>query len=610
MGEKLKVMKKRIISVVIIILIVLGTFGILTAFSARKAITDAKKAVGAIKLQDLDATKAYLKDTQKDIKRTKRYFFAFTPIRIIPFFGWYIADVQRGLNAASYSIDAAIAFTDAVTPYADVLGLKGQGTFLGGTAQERLAKAIETLSKVAPQIDDVGKNLAKAEVEVDKIQSWRYPNILPAKPGNKIDTAKKSIDELESLIVDTKPLLLVLPQIMGQNGEKKYLVLFQNDKELRATGGFITAYAVFRVNKGVIETEGSSDIYNLDNTLLKKVPAPSAIVKYLPNVDTLNLRDSNLSPDYLSSMNQFEQLYEYTQDKKDIDGIIALDTNFVLSMLQVLGPIEAYGTKFTADNVEVCACPQIIYELERYADQPVAYERGQRKDILGVLMQQMMQKTFNAPKSSWPNLLGTALDSLKQKDLLLYFHSPDAQSAAEKLNFAGRLYNYDGDYLHINETNFAGAKSNLYVQEKVKQVVTKGKDNNIDKTLTIDYKYPRKMDDCSLERKGGLCLAGIYRDYIRIYVPKGSKITKSSGVALTETEDLDKTVFEGFFELRPEGALKIEIQYSVPIKVGSEYKLLMQKQPGVEGHSYEIDAFGHKQKAFPLETDKELIVKI
>ncbi|MEK9146822.1 MAG: DUF4012 domain-containing protein [Patescibacteria group bacterium] len=605
-------MRRKIFFLIILLLLAEGIFGAVFALSAKGAITTGKKAIGAAKLQDLDATKAYLRDTKRTLLRTQTILYVATPLRFIPLLGWYVADAQRGIGAAIDGVSAASTFVEAITPYADVLGLKGEGTFLGGTAQERLAKAVETLALVSPQIDVVGGDLAKAKDKVEKIASWRYPNFLPGKPGQKVDLAKQTITNLESIIVDTKPLLDVLPQIMGQDGEKKYLILFQNDKELRPTGGFITAYAVFRVEKGLIASEGSSDIYNLDNTLLKRVPAPDPIIKYLPNVPSLNLRDSNLSPDYLSSMKTFEDLYSATSDPKDIDGIITLDTQFVLSMMEVLGPIDAYGTSFTTEKVEACDCPQIIYELERFADQPVAYEKGSRKDIIGVLMQQLMDKAFNAPKSQWPNLLGKVIDSLRQKHLLLYFHNPESQQAVERINFAGRLYEYEGDFLHINETNFAGAKSNLYIQEKVKQQAKIGKDGNLEKKITIEYKYPRRMDNCSLERTGGLCLAGIYRDWIRVYVPKGSTLTKSSGtdIAMTATEDLGKIVFEGFFELRPEGATKIEIEYTVPIKVDKQYKLLIQKQPGVAGHTYEIDAFGKKQKAFPLETDKELIVKL
>ncbi len=605
-------MKRKILFIVVLVIIFFGFFAISAGLSAKAGITFAKKAAQAVKQQDLESAKTNLQNTKKQLENSQKSLIVLTPLRIIPLAGWYIADAQRGISAAISGVNAAQTLTEAITPYADVLGLKGKGAFLGGTAQERLSGAIETLSKVTPQLDKVGFDLKSARVQIDQIQTWRYPNFLPGKPGEKIKLAKDSIDQIESFIVDAKPLIEVLPDIMGQNKERKYLVLLQNDKELRPTGGFITAYAIFRVNKGNIQSEGSEDIYRLDASLTKKLPAPAPIKKYLPSETYLNLRDSNLSPDYLASMQQFEQLYNFTSGKKDIDGIITLNTQFVLNMMKALGPIEALGTKFTTDEVSACGCPQIIYELEKYADEPVAFEKGDRKGIIGVLMQQMMAKTFAAPKSAWPNVFGTVISSLQQKDILLYLKDQKSQAAVEKINFAGRIYDYDGDYIHINEANFGGAKSNMYIESRVKQVVTKGKDGKINEKLTIDYKYPRAGDNCSLERKGGLCLAGIYKSWIRIYVPKGSSLIKASGteVPITASEDLTKTVFEGFFTLRPQGTGKIEIEYSVPLKLDKTYKLLIQKQPGVAKQTYEIDVFGKKQKAFPFTVDKQFEVKL
>ncbi|KKR88103.1 MAG: hypothetical protein UU34_C0001G0100 [Candidatus Curtissbacteria bacterium GW2011_GWA1_41_11] len=95
-------------------------------------------------------------------------------------------------------------------------------------------------------------------------------------------------------------------------------------------------------------------------------------------------------------------------------------------------------------------------------------------------------------------------------------------------------------------------------------------------------------------------------------MPKGSQLIKATGteVEITASEDLTKTVFEGFLTIRPEGTAKIELEYSVPVKTNGEYRLLIQKQPGTPNHTYEIEAFGKKQKGFPLEKDKELIVKL
>lgn len=603
---------KKVKKIAFVLFLFYFIFGLICAFFLLKAVKSTQKIVQAAKTGDLDASKANILAASKDFKNTKRALIVFTPLRIIPLFGWYVADVQRFTAAAVYGLEAAKSLTETITPYADILGLKGQGTFLGGTAQERLALAIQTLSKATPQLDKIGSDLSKAQDQIQDVATWRYPNFLPSKPGEKIQTAKGLLSELDTLIVEARPLIEVMPQIMGQDSPKRYLILFQNNAELRPTGGFITAYGYFTVKNGLIESEGSSDIYKLDDTLSLRIPAPAPIIKYLPNVPNLNIRDSNLSADYYVSMQQFEKLYENTAGNQDIDGIIALDTQFVLSMIDVLGPIEAYNTKFTNEKVDECDCAQIIYELERYADQPVAFERGDRKGILGVLMQQMMAMTFSAPKSHWPKLMNTFFDSLKNKHVLLYFRDQKAQSASQQINFAGRVYNYEGDYFYINETNFAGAKSNLYIQQKVKQEIKKGKDDKIVKKVTIDYRYPRRGDNCSLERKGGLCLAGLYRDWIRIYVPKGSTLIKSSGLeqGLAAAQDLEKTVFEGFFTVRPEGVAKIELEYEIPIKAQGDFKLLIQKQPGTPSHTYEIDAFGKKQKPFVLDGDKELIVKI
>src|SRR3989338_9536591 len=186
----MQTLKRKIIVFILILIIFFGFFSFFSFISLKKAITSTQKVAGAAKLQDLDATKAYIKDAKKDFNSTKRWLFFLTPFRVIPIAGWYVADIQRGVDAAIYGLNAAQTLTDAVTPYADVLGLKGQGTFLGGTAQERLASAVETLSKVTPQLESVGKELTLVRDQVDKIQTWRYPNFLPGRPGEKIKNPK------------------------------------------------------------------------------------------------------------------------------------------------------------------------------------------------------------------------------------------------------------------------------------------------------------------------------------------------------------------------------------------------------------------------------------
>jgi hypothetical protein len=94
---------------------------------------------------------------------------------------------------------------------------------------------------------------------------------------------------------------------------------------------------------------------------------------------------------------------------------------------------------------------------------------------------------------------------------------------------------------------------------------------------------------------------------VRVYVPKGSQLVTSEGLeAKTDPyEDLGKTVFAGYFQLRPEGVSKVTFKYTLPFKVSGQYNLLIQKQPGTDGFLYTVNLGKHSEE-FYLKTDKEL----
>ncbi len=75
-------------------------------------------------------------------------------------------------------------------------------------------------------------------------------------------------------------------------------------------------------------------------------------------------------------------------------------------------------------------------------------------------------------------------------------------------------------------------------------------------------------------------------------------------------EELGKTVFAGFFQLRPQGVSRVTLRYKLPFKVeGKEYKMFIQKQPGTDGPLYTIEIGKYEEELF-LKTDKELKFKI
>ncbi len=514
----------------------------------------------------------------------------------IPFFGNYYKDAEHILRAAHQGIAAGNILIESVEPFADVLGFKTEGTEAFLDAERKIEGLVKVMPEIAPRLDEVAAEFAVIRQELETVDPRRYPKSFRGQPiRSLLAEAKQTMSTVEESMPDIKGLLGVLPGVMGDPTRKTYLILFQNDKELRSTGGFLTAYALMTVEGGKIINVQSDDMYKLDERIAETIPPTPVLAQYLKVKESF-IRDSNLSPDFYESCQKFEWFLGKVSDFPKIDGIIGIDTYLVRDVLKVLGPVglAGYEEDFSAENV--------VYQLELYANLLGRHVAG-RKDLLGALMDAMMEKAFNAPREQWKPLFETGLKLVGEKHILLYLHEPKAQQLAEKYNYAGRLQEFDGDYLHINDTNFAGAKANLYIQETVTQDYKVAEDGTVIKTVTIDLNNPEPHDGW---------LNGTYYDWMRIYVPKGSKLLDSSAWQEVRTsEDLGKTVFETYTYCYPQNSQSVSVTYELPFKVpqGQALQMLIQKQPGTDGHWYKILLNGQVIDDFELDRDREIQIE-
>ncbi len=612
--------------ILLVIVLILGYFFLIQPIQhimvkGRKIEHQLKDVKASFAENDLLRVEEELKETQVMFDSLRRDSRRIYWVRFIPLIGGYASDYRAVIEAGHELLQAGVISVAAVEPYADLIGFKkGQdASFLDRPAEDRLQTAVLTLDKIVVDVDEIAVHVDVANEYIQKINPKRYPKSLFGKQIRpKVEMVKNSFGGAASLFVDAKPFIKKLPEILGAEKEKTYIVLFMNDKELRPTGGFLTAYSVFRIDKGKFKVDRSSDIYSLDNSIKVHPTAPREIKTYHKNVTKFYIRDSNLSPDYLESVRLFEELYENSSEKVEYEGIIAVDTHVLVDALDILGDTEVRGTLFSSKIDKRCDCPQVIYKLLDEIDRPVAYMKEDRKGILGDLLLGLTQKALGfSPSQYWGPLSQMMVKNLNEKHVLVYMTDKESQQAMESLNFAGRIKPYDGDYLHINDTNFAGAKSNLYVQHFVKSETEIKRDGKVIRTLTIDYKNPEKHSNCNLEYAGeigfgGLCINATLRNWLRIYVPEGSKLTefKGSKTKVETYNELGKTVFEGFMEVQPQGKATVTISYILPFEVKDrdDYKLLIQKQPGTVGHQYTVYVNGKTIEKLPLITDEEIIL--
>ena len=349
------------------------------------------------------------------------------------------------------------------------------------------------------------------------------------------------------------------------------------------------------MRNGKITIDRSDDIYALDATINDRPKVPSEILTYHKGVNTFWIRDSNLSPDLVKSVEIFNSLYKKSGARVNYDGIIFLDSKILVDMLTIFGDTQAYGVNFSAEINKNCNCPQVLWKLFNIVGEEVGYQKENRKGILGSLMYELFYKAIGfSPSKYWGTLVQMMFRNLEEKHILLYFTDSEIQQSIEKLNFAGRIREYNGDFLHVNNVNFAGAKSNLFVTETITSHAT-DENGKLKREVTVEYKNPAPASNCNRNQERILCLNAILRNWVRIYVPAGSKLIefKGSTKPVKTYDELGKTVFEGFLEVPTEGLAKIIVSYTLPDKIQSQnYKLYVQKQPGVISQKLKVDLNG------------------
>ncbi|RLC33859.1 hypothetical protein DRH14_04185 [Candidatus Shapirobacteria bacterium] len=564
--------------------------------------------------KDLAKIKTEIDNLKGEFQNISHQYNQMSIFNSIPFINQYYKDGKQSIKIAKQSLDTSKIVIEAIEPYQDFLGLKGESTNSAKTTEDRINFLTDSIESIVPKLDQIEKNMAEISQSLNQIDPNRYPDQYKGiNIKSNLVKAQQTISEIHRLVKEGKPILTKTSWLLGKDSPRKYFLLFQNDAELRPSGGFWTAYGILKVDNGKITPVISSDIYSLDAKLQSTIPAPRPIKAYHINVPYWNIRDMNISPDFPTDAKLFLEHYSKVSKEK-FDAIIALDTQVLVDFVKVLGRVGVPGWgNFTPEPDKRCdGCPQIIYQLEYIAGKPRNYIETNRKGFLGPLMHSLLANAMGSPKEKIAPLATAMLNDIHQKHILFYFLDEEIQQAAESANIAGKIeqkLDSNTDYIHLNDANMASAKTNIFIKQKIKHEITTKK-GTVEHKISITYNNPTKASNCNLE-KGDLCLnAPKYRNWFRLYTPQGSKLIKMTGSEVEPViyEELDKQVFEGFYgdryPLYAQSSSIVTIQYTTPIKASSDYKLYLQKQAGTKAVAYQITVNGKRMDKFDWLTDK------
>lgn len=366
--------------------------------------------------------------------------------------------------------------------------------------------------------------------------------------------------------------LKILPRAAGFQKPMTYLVLLQNNYEVRATGGYIGSFAVVTINRGKIQEMSFFNTNDFDSKSAVKVTPPEPLKKFL-HVKNWQLRDSNWSPDFPTAAKLAAQFYNIESNQHvNFDGVIAVNANTLPTILDVVGPIKIDGTKFTSKN----AALSLEYEVER-----AFYEKGismeKRKDILFKFITEVMARVEALSLKGKKQLAGALSEHLRNKDILVYFTNEDLQKVVAREGWNGAIKKMNGDYVMVIDSNLGAFKSDMFVKRSVEYFIDLTDTKKPKASLAITYTHSAE-DESWLTKD--------YRDFLRVYIPKDSIIEKVEGArdmpTLTSTGSY--LIMGNFIEVPLGQEKKIVYHYTLPptVRKDAEYEVLIQKQAGIE----------------------------
>lgn len=536
-------------------------------------------------------------------------------LKNFPYIKNFYSDIDIFINTGLKLVEAGKQVRPVIEPFADAMGIKiskDQEAKKVGFAQA-VSAWISVMPKVAQNLDPIINKLDEAGKELNKVDASKYNiNILGIYKNDLrpvIQFAQGTLSQVRSYGPDTKEALLIFPGVLGVGtGEQRYMIIMQNNAEIRATGGFWTNFATFKINNALLTSDFTSkDMYSIDIALdavdkyVTFPTVPTAYRNYL-KVERMYARDTNISPDFPTAISQFNVFYNMAQrvnpvEFKSVNGYIAINTEVVKEFMEITGPVTVNGVIFNKDNV--------VLELEKIASLSLAQQAG-RKKVLGDLMFAMLKNVFESDSFLWPQLINKGVDLMNRKQILVYLNDPNAQRLIEKYGYGGRIVDTPQgiDYNYFVSTNLGGDKTNMFVKKEVTSSasIDNGK---ILRTVKVKYSYPQPSSEYADFIKR-------YQDWFRLYVPEDAQfvslnVTDNEDKNIYQNKERGKVYFGGFLTLEPNKTKEVEIKYYLPMSYikNNQFGLYVQKQPGTSNETYNFDLFGNRSKKV-IDTDFNL----
>lgn len=471
---------------------------------------------------------------------------------------------KKSMDAAGFAVPLVRTVNEA---FSNVLG---DAVYDPSPASQEIFSEMDHLYKDTSAIQTYVINAQKSNI-------WAAGYLL-----SKVD-----FDKVKNYFKQGEVLAENLPSILGKDQRKTYLVLFQNNMELRPTGGFIGSFGLLTFDGGRMTDLTINDVYSADGQLMGHVEPPAPI-KYYLNEANWWLRDSNWDPDFPTSAKRAEWFLNKEVDTQ-VDGVLAVDLKTVSEMLKVTGPIflADYNLNLTSDN--------LYQKIQAEAEDRFFPGSHQKASFLTALSRNLIAEVEKLDTKQKLLVLGVFLKDFEGRHIQAFLHDDVSEEAISSLGWSGGVATPtcgDGcyaDLVGLVEANLGVNKANYFISR------------NVDLAINVSGGVITRKLTLTLANSANPALGtpGTYRVYIRTFMPDDSSLTGVSAITGENREDLPVEVVDShgrqeagvFIQVLGGQSKKIEFTWTTNpqgVPILSSYGLYIRKQAGVSDDPWHI----------------------
>lgn len=599
----------------------------------KKLVQNAVGVKAGIKQTGVLVPPKIIKTTPSSTFRRKRILWMVMLILFIFSLPFTILGVATALSLAGlkltligeYSLArSAFAASNKTASAVSLMPLVGEN----GSMLQRVATAGERGTHVLNDIDEIMSGVfGKSKYPLEELSSNLQKELLVVhrelsfleaeiKKGNSIFLEQIPMEELSSLRLAAysgADIAGRLPSLLGIDTQKTYLVLLQNNMELRPTGGFIGSFALLNFSGGRLVDAPVYDVYSADGQLKGHVEPPEAIKKYLGEANWY-LRDSNWDADFPTSAKRAEWFMDKTIEVP-VDGVVAIDLEFVRQLIASQGGLDIadFDMKLTKDN---------FYEViqnEVHKD----FFPGSRKKaaVLTSTMNALMTNLLAQIENKDLSLAESFSNSLSQKHVQLHIKDPVIQQQINVLGWSGEAVppacdgNCEQIWLGLVEANVGVNKANYFIDRSAK----------LNSTLATGlWEHELSVTLTNSARGEGVDGEHDYKTYLRVMAPRDANFdrvtVKGPSGSVTSSPEVvygKDRVEAGVLVEVPAGQSRVVTflwsdKASVDLENEGTVKLYWRKQAGTVTHPVEgsINLPGGRRFEYNADLGKDLVKAI